>query len=839
MAGLTHDCLVRRRPCLYAQAGASVSILLTSLFRTADPDACAPDTRSSLPSPCLLQSEHSCMRLPLQQPELDEALKAQLVPRVRGLVRLCRLSKALERYRGRLTASLKEVVKTVLTEYLGVAEYHRGEDKVGADGAVNTPAEAASPPLPGNGTSGLPTAAAAATSTEENAGLLGKGVRAMKAESFLRCLKLCFEQMLLPMTGVGLIHTFLDEQISEELSRILDRRPVPSTPLYSTHQSQGALPTGSPGETGREGSFGDPHVNREPSLPPSSSPAVSNSSRTDAGSVPSSPTPSPSNKFKTFLEKRRLETGGGASKSGTSTNVGCLGIGGKQQTQAPFKDEDQIKVLELQACKRLNDEILKTLCDLCYRHIVSLLVARREANVSMDLAEIKVLWDSTMSFLGAVEQISGTAGFGLKSTLLTQAKQFVEHVHKGGVGRLLAALDAERWVQTDVGAERQAEIDHLMAGRAVLAARASSGGQSLQEDRPLSFPKEDSISDVQDLSHSRESGELSISSSISNDGHSENRHRFVATEVIIGEERYKVVYSAVLLISLLNSYLNVAANFPMLAMDVMQCVVNLLRLFNTRTAQLVLGAGAIQATARLRSITAKHLALASQCLGLILVLLPHVRAALAAHLQTKQQAFLIELDRLRQEYAEHQERVLTKFVAIMGELIAHSAANTGLRETDWDALGSAACRFVEEVIKGTTTMHRVLYQILPPTQIQDIFNRVFDLLGHRLKEYLDHARPRTNAGRERLVDEVSHLVTSLSMLRGVNAQALAELEGTIREKFSPASFLSSPATTSNSPSPTSLTLCLPPTDLNGASASHEPILTPPPTSDAPASSSSA
>ncbi|EKU21093.1 retrograde transporter [Nannochloropsis gaditana CCMP526] len=692
-----------------------------------DPDACVPDTRSSLPSPSLLQSEHSCVRLPLQQPELDEALKAQLVPRVRGLVRLCRLSKALERYRGRLTASLKEVVKTVLTEYLGVAEYQRGEDKVGADGAVNTPAEAASPPLPVNGTSGLPTAAAAATSTEENAGLLGKGVRAMKAESFLGCLKLCFEQMLLPMTGVGLIHTFLEEQISEELSRILDRRPVPSSSLHSTHQSQGELSTGSPGETGGEGSFG--HVNREPSLPPSSSPAVSNSSRTDAGSVPPSPTPSPSNKFKTFLEKRRLETGGGASKSGTST-VGSLGIGGKQQTQAPFKDEDQIKVLELQACKKLNDEILKTLCDLCYRHIVSLLVARREANVSMDLAEIKVLWDSTMSFLGAVEQISGTAGFGLKSTLLTQAKQFVEHVHKGGVGRLLAALDAE-------------------------------------------------------------------------------------------------------------SYLNVAANFPMLAMDVMQCVVNLLRLFNTRTAQLVLGAGAIQATARLRSITAKHLALASQCLGLILVLLPHVRAALAAHLQTKQQAFLIELDRLRQEYAEHQERVLTKFVAIMGELIAHSAANTGLRETDWDALGSAACRFVEEVIKGTTTMHRVLYQILPPTQVQDIFNRVFDLLGHRLKEYLDHARPTTNAGRERLVDEVSHLVTSLSMLRGVNAQALAELEGTIREKFSPASFLSSPATTSNSPSPTSLTLCLPPTDLNGGSASHEPILTPPRTSDAPASASSA
>ena len=43
-----------------------------------------------------------------------------------------------------------------------------------------------------------------------------------------------------------------------------------------------------------------------------------------------------------------------------------------------------------------------------------------------------------------------------------------------------------------------------------------------------------------------------------------------------------------------------------------------------------------------------HTALASQCLALVMVLLPHVRAALSAHLQAKQQAFLVELDRIKQ-----------------------------------------------------------------------------------------------------------------------------------------------------------------------------------------------
>jgi len=422
----------------------------------------------------------------------------------------------------------------------------------------------------------------------------------------------------------------------------------------------------------------------------------------------------------------------------------------------------------------------------------------------MDLGEMKILWDSTTHFVSAMERISGTAGFGLKSTLLTQAKLFVEHLHEEGSVQLLAALDAERWVQADVGMERQAEIDRLTAGKAVLATHPSSPLAVAPERRFSSSLSSSQLlqqqqgEDEGDLSLSNDAADSAAAAATAAASSNGTRKKKEPTEAIVGEGRYKVVWSAVFLVSLLTNYLNVAANFPTLAMDVMQRVVDLLRLFNARTAQLVLGAGAIQANARLRSITAKHLALASQCLGLVLVLLAHVRAALAAHLQTKQQAFLVELDRLRQEYAEHQERILGKFVGIIGELVAQSAANTGLRETDWDAMGSAACRFVEEVIKGVSTMHKVLGGVLPGVQVQDVFGRVFDLLGFRLKEYLEEARPVTNAGRQRLVDEVSHLVTSLSMLRGVNAEVLTQLELTIKEKYSSAS--SSFSSSSSSPS---------------------------------------
>lgn len=40
-------------------------------------------------------------------------------------MQLCRLSKVLERYRGRLTDTLRGVVKTVLLEYLDMADYQQ------------------------------------------------------------------------------------------------------------------------------------------------------------------------------------------------------------------------------------------------------------------------------------------------------------------------------------------------------------------------------------------------------------------------------------------------------------------------------------------------------------------------------------------------------------------------------------------------------------------------------------------------------------------------------------------------------------------------------------------
>jgi len=59
-------------------------------------------------------------------------------------------------------------------------------------------------------------------------------------------------------------------------------------------------------------------------------------------------------------------------------------------------------------------------------------------------------------------------------------------------------------------------------------------------------------------------------------------------------------------LGLLFDYLKLAVNLPMLNIDTMGRVIEFLKAFNSRTCQVVLGAGAMR-SAGLKNITAKHL----------------------------------------------------------------------------------------------------------------------------------------------------------------------------------------------------------------------------------------
>jgi vacuolar protein sorting-associated protein 54 len=135
---------------------------------------------------------------------------------------------------------------------------------------------------------------------------------------------------------------------------------------------------------------------------------------------------------------------------------------------------------------------------------------------------------------------------------------------------------------------------------------------------------------------------------------------------VVEGTHYKVVWSCLLLVEMIMTYLSSAAYFQQsLATNAVTKVVESMRLFNARATNLVLGAGAIHSAAKLKSINAKHLSYVTQCLGMTMSLLPHIRAALMAQLPPKQHTLLTNLDDIKSEYKDHNEKVLNKFVSTL------------------------------------------------------------------------------------------------------------------------------------------------------------------------------
>ncbi|KAF2344316.1 Transposase Tc1-like [Trinorchestia longiramus] len=92
--------------------------------------------------------------------------------------------------------------------------------------------------------------------------------------------------------------------------------------------------------------------------------------------------------------------------------------------------------------------------------------------------------------------------------------------------------------------------------------------------------------------------------------------------VLCGEE-YVVVSVGVVVVRLMVEYVECATTLNMAAQSLLSNLADLLRRFNSETCRLLLEAGAVSAGS-LRTINARHLALAHRCLHLVLTLLPYL-----------------------------------------------------------------------------------------------------------------------------------------------------------------------------------------------------------------------
>ncbi|RHY19521.1 hypothetical protein DYB36_007384 [Aphanomyces astaci] len=188
---------------------------------------------------------------------------------------------------------------------------------------------------------------------------------------------------------------------------------------------------------------------------------------------------------------------------------------------------------------------------------------------------------------------------------------------------------------------------------------------------------------------------------------------------------------------------------------------------NYLSLALVLGAGAMQA-ANLKSISAKHLGLASQSLEVIVAYIPHIKCQLSALLTQRQKLLLDDLDKVLQDYVEHNGKIFGKFISIVEDQIMKQFLEHIDRDVDYDdptlVLPTAP---LKGIAQNTVKLYQVLSPVLPPLQMQAVFSRVFDMLEHKMPSCFKAVQPHTAAGKRRVVADVVAFVDSFHELRGV------------------------------------------------------------------------
>ena len=338
------------------------------------------------------------------------------------------------------------------------------------------------------------------------------------------------------------------------------------------------------------------------------------------------------------------------------------------------------------ACQRalaITNDAVQKVTDVAQGRFAKLLGVRAPMNVTLAAKDFMRIIDVAVEFLGVAEALGKHRCLSLRTTLANQIKAFIREQHTSVSAKLATALESETWVAVNAPKRFQRLVDRLITG---------------------------------DVKVSNEEGDVDDEVS--------------SVAVVVGDGRYRTVKSAMMMIQLLADDLLLAKQLPTFATEVTHCVIDLLKQYNTSVCQLILGAGAMQVS-KLKSITAKHLALAQQSISLVAAVIADLKTP-TCELVDGPKRFLLEqeFDRSLRDLKLHKSEIHEKLVSIMRDRVEFHLHNlSSIIETlnveeQHDAVVTSPTEFSTALTKEMGTLRRVISELLSEDDQRDILGRV-------------------------------------------------------------------------------------------------------------------
>ncbi|EOY25516.1 VPS54 isoform 1 [Theobroma cacao] len=440
---------------------------------------------------------------------------------------------------------------------------------------------------------------------------------------------------------------------------------------------------------------------------------------------------------------------------------------------------------------RENTEAVFAACDAAHGRWAKLLGVRALLHPRLRLQEFLSIYNITQEFITATEKIGGRLGYSIRGTLQSQAKSFVDFQHESRMTKIKAVLDQETWVEVDVPDEFQAIVSSLHSEAII------SGNKDNAETNMTSYSDMVACNEGSQVADTGLQGALeqheqtdssgttalnaaqgkaeaiekmksdSVTSSQSNSSNMKERGKPTTQMLEYGGVGYHMVNCGLILVKMLSEYIDMNHLLPSLSLEVVHRVVEILKFFNTRTCQLVLGAGAMQVSG-LKSITSKHLALASQVISFTYAIIPEIRQILFLKVpEPRKSLLLLEFDRVAQDYKVHRDEIHTKLVQIMRErLLVHLRGLPQIVES-WNRPEDAEpqpSQFARSLIKEVGYLQRVLSRTLHEADVQAIFRQVVVIFHSQISEAFSRLEITTPQAKDRLHRDIKHILGCIRSL---------------------------------------------------------------------------
>ncbi|MFS7931971.1 putative vacuolar protein sorting-associated protein [Helianthus anomalus] len=398
---------------------------------------------------------------------------------------------------------------------------------------------------------------------------------------------------------------------------------------------------------------------------------------------------------------------------------------------------------------RENTEAVFAACDAAHGRWAKLLGVRAILHPRLRLTDFLNIYNVSQEFVTATEKIGGRLGYSIRGTLQSQTKAFVDFQHESRMTKLKAVLDQETWIEVDVPVEFQAIVDSLF---------------SLEDDNSKSIAN--SYNEM--VASSAEQPSQSVDGITENNSKTKDAHGKSSIHLIsFRGVDYHMVNCGLILLKMLSEYIEMNTVLPSLSSEVIHRVLEMLKFFNTRACQLVLGAGAMQVSG-LKSITSKHLALTSQVVSFVHAIIPEIRRILFLKVPEARKGLLSsEIERVSQDYKVHRDEIHTKLVQIMRErLLVHLRGLPQIIET-WsrvDETDVQPSQFARSLTKEVGYLQRVLSRTLHEADVQEIFKEVTIIFDIQISDAFSHVDISIPHAKARLNRDIEHILGCIKSL---------------------------------------------------------------------------